>query len=83
VLTEPATLATELYFPPGYMRAFRYNLACELAPEFGVEPSQQVSRIAMYSKRNIKRINNPDDIMSIPYALVSNRQRFNIYSGNY
>jgi hypothetical protein len=42
-----------------------------------------VSRIAMYSKRNIKRINNPDDIMSVPYALVSNRQRFNIYSGNY
>jgi hypothetical protein len=83
VLTEPATLATELYFPPGYMRAFRYNLACELAPEFGVEPSQQVSRIAMTSKRNIKRINNPDDIMSVPYALVSNRQRFNIYSGNY
>jgi hypothetical protein len=83
VLTEPANLATELYFPPGYMRAFRYNLACELAPEFGVEPSQQVSRIAMYSKRNLKRINNPDDIMSIPYALVSNRQRFNIYSGNY
>jgi len=83
VLDQPATLATELYFPPGYMRAFRYNLACELAPEFGVEPSQQVSRIAMTSKRNIKRINNPDDIMSIPYALVSNRQRFNIYSGNY
>jgi len=83
VLDQPATLATELYFPPGYMRAFRYNLACELAPEFGVEPSQQVSRIAMTSKRNLKRINNPDDIMSIPYALVSNRQRFNIYSGNY
>jgi hypothetical protein len=83
VLDQPATLATELYFPPGYMRAFRYNLACELAPEFGVEPSQQVSRIAMYSKRNLKRINNPDDIMSVPYALVSNRQRFNIYSGNY
>lgn len=83
VLAEPATLVTELYFPPGYMRAFRYNLACELAPEFGVEPSQQVSRIAMTSKRNIKRINNPDDIMSVPYALVSNRQRFNIYSGNY
>jgi len=82
-LDEPANLATNLYFPPGYMRAFRYNLACELAPEFGVEPSQQVSRIAMTSKRNLKRINNPDDIMSMPYALVSNRQRFNIYSGNY
>ena len=82
-LTQPATIATPLYFPPGYLRAFRYNLACELAPEFGVEPSSTVSRIAMYSKRNLKRINNPDDIMSIPYAIVSTRQRFNIFAGNF
>ena len=83
LLTQPATIATPLYFPPGYLRAFRYNLACELAPEFGVEPTPTVSRIAMYSKRNLKRINNPDDIMSIPYAIVSTRQRFNIFAGNF
>jgi len=82
-LSNPATLATELYFPPGYLRAFVYNLAMEIAPEFGVEPSPQVQRIAMTSKRNLKRINNPDDVMSMPYAIVSNRQRFNIYAGNY
>jgi hypothetical protein len=82
-LSEPATLATTLHFPPGYLRAFRYNLACELAPEFGTEPSPQVMRIAMSSKRNLKRINNPDDIMSMPYSLVATRQRFNIYAGNY
>ena len=82
-LTKPAMLDTELTFPPGYLRAFRYGLACELAPEFGVEPSRQVSRIAMASKRDLKRINNPDDIMSMPYSLVATRQRFNIYAGNY
>lgn len=82
-LTQPATLATDIVLPPGYQRAFRYNLACELAPEFGVEPSRQVQRIAMVSKRNIKRINNPDDIMSLPYSLVATRQRFNVYAGNY
>lgn len=82
-LTQPANLATDLTFPPGYLRAFRYNLACELAPEFGVEPSRQVSRIAMTSKRNLKRINNPDDIMSLPYSIVATRQRFNIFAGNY
>ena len=82
-LTQPATLATDIVLPPGYLRAFRYNLACELAPEFGVEPSRQVQRIAMVSKRNIKRINNPDDIMSLPYSLVATRQRFNVYAGNY
>jgi len=82
-LDQPATLTTELSFPPGYLRAFRYNLACEIAPEFGVEPSRQVSRIAMTSKRNLKRINNPDDIMSMPYGIVATRQRFDIYAGNY
>ena len=82
-LSNPATLATNLTFPPGYLRAFVYNLAMEIAPEFGVEPSPQVTRIAMTSKRNLKRINNPDDIMSMPYSLIATRQRFNVYAGNY
>lgn len=82
-LTQPATLATDLTFPPGYLRAFRYNLACEMAPEFGVEPPPTVARIAMTSKRNLKRINNPDDIMSMPYSIVATRQRYNIFAGNY
>jgi hypothetical protein len=82
-LNNPATLVTNLLFPPGYLRAFTYNLAMEIAPEFGVEPSPQVQRIAMTSKRNLKRINNPDDVMSMPYAIVATRQRFNIYAGNY
>jgi len=82
-LTQPALLNTVLTFPPGYLRAFRYNLACELAPEFGVEPSPQVQRLAMTSKRNLKRINNPNDIMSMPYSIIATRQRYNIFAGNY
>ena len=82
-LDKPATLETDLAFPPGYLRAFKYNLACEIANEFGVEPPQTVQRIAMTAKRNLKRINNPDDVMSMPYSIVASRQRFNIYAGNY
>jgi hypothetical protein len=82
-LDRPADLSTVMYYPPGYLRAFTYNLAMEIAPEFGVEPSPQVTRIAMTSKRDLKRINNPDDVMAMPYAMVANRQRFNIYAGNY
>jgi len=82
-LTEVSSVATDMYFPPGYLRAFRYNLACELAPEFGVEPSPQVQRIAMTSKRNIKRINFPGDLMAIPYPIVATRQRYNIYANNF
>jgi hypothetical protein len=83
VLTQPASLSTALTFPPGYLRAFVYNLAMEFAPEFGVEPSPQVKRIAMTSKRNLKRINNPDDLMSMPYSLIATRQKYNIFAGNY
>lgn len=82
-LTQPAGLATTLSFPPGYLRAFTYNLACEIAPEFGVEPPPQVQRIAMTSKRNLKRVNNPDDVMSMPYSIVATRQRYSIFAGNY
>lgn len=79
-LSQPATLATVLAFPPGYRRAFRYNLACELAPEFGVEPSPTVSRISVASKRDLKRINNPMDVLSLPAGLAGETARYNIYS---
>lgn len=82
-LLYPATLETEILMPPGYLRAFRYNLALEIAPEYGLEPAPQVRRIAMYSKRNLKRINNPRDVMSMPYSLMARRNRYNIYAGNY
>jgi len=82
-LDRPADLSTNMYYPPGYLRAFTYNLAMEFAPEFGVEPSPQVQRIAMTSKRDLKRINNPDDVMAMPYSMIATRQRFNVYAGNY
>jgi len=82
-LDTATSLSTTLAFPPGYLRCFKYNLACEIAAEFGVEPPPTVQRIAMTSKRNLKRINNPDDIMSLPYSIVGTRQRFNIFAGNY
>ena len=80
-LTQATSLATAISLPPGYLRAFRFNLAMELAAEFGVEPPPRVQRIAAQSKMNIKRINNPGDLMSMPYPLVSNRSRFNIFTG--
>jgi hypothetical protein len=82
-LANIPNLATDIYLPPGYLRAFKYNLACEFANEFGMEPPANVARIAMTSKRNLKRINNPDDIMALPYSIVGTRQRFNIFAGNY
>jgi hypothetical protein len=82
-LLDPVSLSTEILMPPGYLRAFRYNLALELAPEFGVEPAPDVRRVAMYSKRNLKRINNPNNVMAMPYSIIARRNRYNIYAGNF
>lgn len=81
-LTQPATLATTLVIPPGYLRAFRFNLACEIAAEFGIEPPPMVKRTADTSKRTIKRINDPGDVLVMPSPLVSRRNgNFNIFTG--
>ena len=82
-LAKPENLSTVIAFPPGYLRAFKYNLACEIAAEFGVEPPPTVQRIALTSKRNIKSMNNPNDVMAMPYGIVAKRQRYNVYAGNF
>ena len=61
-LTSPVALTDTLAFPPGYARAFRYNLAVDLAPEFPVVPAQvlqSVQQIALDSKRIVKAANAP------------------------
>ena len=79
-LPQIADETTSLIYPPGYLRAIKYNLAVELAPEFGVEASRTVKKIAQESKRNIKRINNPGDVMTMPNGLMGT-PRFNVFAG--
>ena len=82
-ITQPATSGTTLALPPGYLRAFKYNLALEIAAEYGLQADPRVVRIADISKRNLKRINNPGDVMAMPYAIMTRRSRYNIYVGSY
>lgn len=81
-LTQPAASATVLSFPPGYLDAFTWNLAVRLAPEFGVEASPSVKRFADISKRALKRINNPEDVMGFPAGIITGGVPWsNIFTG--
>ena len=65
--------------PPNYLRALRLNLAVELAPEYGVEPSQTLVRLAAAAKRGIKITNTAVPLMKSEAAyLSSTASRINI-----
>lgn len=52
-------LSTELVLPPGYRKALRYNLAVELANEYGKSVSAETAAGAVSSLANIKIKNSP------------------------
>ena len=57
LITDIPTLATQISVPPGYRKCLRANLAVELCPEYGREPSQTLAKMAQASKADVKRAN--------------------------
>src|SRR5690606_16366738 len=52
-----SSLTEEVYLPPGYRRAIEYNLAMEIAPEFGLQVPPLVAQVAATSKGWVKVAN--------------------------
>lgn len=65
------TLDGTISVPKGYLRAMRYNLALELAPEYGKTPPEIVVNIAIQALSDIKRANFKPTYMSCDAALLS------------
>ena len=68
-------------YPPGYERALIYNLAVELAAEYGREAPVSVAAIAMQSKAIIKAVNTPIVDLKCDSALITQGEFFNYYTG--
>jgi hypothetical protein len=56
-------------FPPGYERCIIYNLAMELAPEFGKTLSEEVISTAATSKMILAAVNSDPQVMGSDRAL--------------
>lgn len=79
-LASLATIDSQILLPPGYQRALVYNLAIEIAPEYGKEPLSTVVMIAQEAKENIKRTNIQSYVMGFDNALAS-RNYFDYETG--
>jgi len=84
-LSEPAALATSTSFPEGYNRMLRFNLAIDLAPEYGIPISPALAILAEQSKDAIRKLNASLQVeetkLDILKLTSGYRTRFNIEAG--
>lgn len=66
-----ASLTDVVNLPPGYERALIYNLALELADEWGKQPSNMVAISATETKKWIKRNNYRPMVSTVDRALTN------------
>jgi hypothetical protein len=78
-----ADLTTAYTFPPGYARMLRYNLAIELAPEFGRAIDPVIAATAMSSMSAVKRANNRPRELKCGPEVLGRSGGFDIRTGNY
>lgn len=71
---------TSYSFPPGYERMIRFNLALELAPEYGKPIDPAVAAIAMQSKANVKRANIRIETLDTDAALLPTPGKSTVYN---
>jgi len=75
------TLSTELSYPPGYEKAIRYNLALDLAPEYGRAPDALIMQQAIETKAEIKRKNLQTPKLKTDLPIQSGKNSFDYRTG--
>lgn len=70
-LSQFADLVTDYEFPPAYLNAIVFNLAIDLAPEFGSPVSMEVAQRAIQYKSIIEAMNAPLIELRCDPALVN------------
>jgi hypothetical protein len=82
-LSNFATVNDTINLPPGYQRALRYNLAIELAVEYGKQPSDYVMMTSQELKAQLMRVNlDPIYMKSDVVGVIQDSKKpFNIYTG--
>lgn len=80
-LSSVASLTTNLVLPPGYSKMMRYNLAVELAPEYGKVLDEIILAQAIDSKADVKRMNIQPLLMGCDVGLLPKKSTWNWFTG--
>lgn len=80
-ITSFSNVSDVVSFPTGYERAIIFNLAIELAPEYGRSAPAEVVTIATASKAAIKSINMQPEFLGVDQSLLSSGAIYNIMTG--
>lgn len=75
------TLDTDISYPPGYEKAIRFNLAVDLAPEYGRPVDQLILQQAIDSKAEIKRKNLQTPKLKMDLPVSSSKHSFDYRTG--
>lgn len=79
-LSQFTDLTTPLDFPPGYIKAIRYCLAVDLAPEWGLPVPDAVAAQAILERAKIKSFNIEPSVLELSDDLIGGGVA-NIYTG--
>lgn len=80
-LAQIALVTDSFVLPPEYVRAITYNLAVEIAPEYGVVKNELIRQAEM-AKKAIKSVNSQiPPQSSFDSALGGGGNNYNIYTG--
>lgn len=80
-LSTFASLTATVDLPQGYAKALRYNLAVELAPEYGRALDPVVVEQAAESKATLKRMNHKQYLLGTDPAAMPHSPVFNWLTG--
>lgn len=69
ILAQATSLGATISFPPGYVEAFKYNLAIRLAPLLGQPVTDDVKSMAVSSLADIKRANKRTPVLRYDAAI--------------
>lgn len=81
LLSEPSTINDSIAFPPPYDAAIKWNLAVELGPEYGIEPSATVINLAEKTLRSIQSKNFARQVNATSLNLISSGGIYRIDQG--